>query len=104
MLTYSSPEHIGVSAVLHRLLVPRHPPCALSNLTFVFQSTTHCVLLEIRFIEHSHCSDAVSMLIKKVLHKGINVHSSRLILVYYLYNVILSSFQRTSLNFRYYAS
>src|SRR5690606_7784676 len=32
-LTYSSPEHIGVSAVLLRLLVPRHPPCALSNLT-----------------------------------------------------------------------
>ena len=32
-LTYSSPKHIGVSAVLHRLLVPRHPPCALNNLT-----------------------------------------------------------------------
>ena len=32
-LTYSSPKHIGVSPVLHRLLVPRHPPCALSNLT-----------------------------------------------------------------------
>src|SRR5690606_32344604 len=32
-LTYSSPKHIGVSPVLHRLLVPRHPSCALSNLT-----------------------------------------------------------------------
>ena len=32
MLTYSSPEHIGVSPVLHRLLVPRHPPCALHYL------------------------------------------------------------------------
>ena len=32
-LTYSSPKHIGVSPVLLRLLVPRHPPCALSNLT-----------------------------------------------------------------------
>ena len=32
-LTYSSPKHIGVSAVLLRLLVPRHPPCALPNLT-----------------------------------------------------------------------
>lgn len=31
-LAYSSPKHIGVSPVLHRLLVPRHPPCALSNL------------------------------------------------------------------------
>ena len=27
------PKHIGVSPVLHRLLVSRHPPCALSNLT-----------------------------------------------------------------------
>src|SRR5699024_2216208 len=32
-LTYSSPKHIGVRPVLHRLLVPRHPPCALYNLT-----------------------------------------------------------------------
>src|SRR5690606_29102507 len=31
-LAYSSPKHIGVSPVLHRLLVPRHPPCALTNL------------------------------------------------------------------------
>ena len=27
------PKHIGVSPVLHRLLVPRHPPCALIHLT-----------------------------------------------------------------------
>jgi hypothetical protein len=52
-LTYSSPRHIGVSAVLHRLLVPRHPPCALSNLTklksvdgFCFQAPSRtCVAL-----------------------------------------------------------
>ena len=31
-LTDSSPRHIVVSHVLHQLLVPRHPPCALSNL------------------------------------------------------------------------
>ena len=37
-LTYSSPKHIGVSPVLHRLLVPRHPPCALSNLTMLFKN------------------------------------------------------------------
>ena len=30
-LAYSSPKHIGVRPVLHRLLVPRHPPCALSK-------------------------------------------------------------------------
>ena len=33
MLTYGSPRHIGVSPVLLRLLVPRHPPCALIYLT-----------------------------------------------------------------------
>ena len=30
--TYCSPKHIVVRHVLHQLLVPRHPPCALSNL------------------------------------------------------------------------
>ena len=30
--TYSSPKRIVVRHVLHQLLVPRHPPCALSNL------------------------------------------------------------------------
>ena len=34
LLTYSSPGHIVVSHVLRRLLVPRHPPCALNYLTF----------------------------------------------------------------------
>ena len=34
MLTYSSPRHFVVCHVLLRLLVPRHPPCALINLTF----------------------------------------------------------------------
>src|SRR5690625_1802 len=36
MLTYSFPRHIGVSPVLHRLLVPRHPPCALIHLTNLY--------------------------------------------------------------------
>ena len=30
---YSSPKHIVVHHVLLQLLVPRHPPCALTNLT-----------------------------------------------------------------------
>ena len=30
--TYCSPKHIVVRHVLHQLLVPRHPPGALSNL------------------------------------------------------------------------
>src|SRR5437660_8703011 len=29
----SSPRHIAASHVLHRPLMPRHPPCALNNLT-----------------------------------------------------------------------
>ena len=32
-LTYSSPQLIAVSHVLHRLSVPRHSPCALCSLT-----------------------------------------------------------------------
>lgn len=32
-LTYSSPKRFAVRRVLHRLLVPRHPPCALLHLT-----------------------------------------------------------------------
>ena len=35
-LTYSSPKHIVVRHVLHLLLVPRHPPSALSNLITIF--------------------------------------------------------------------
>ena len=33
--TYSSPKHIVVRHVLLQLLVPRHSPCALSNLTTI---------------------------------------------------------------------
>src|SRR5699024_8124425 len=33
--TYNSPRLIGVSPVLHQLLVPRHPPCALLHLTSI---------------------------------------------------------------------
>ena len=31
-LAYSSPKHIGVRPVLHRLLVPRHPPAPFPDL------------------------------------------------------------------------
>jgi hypothetical protein len=36
-LVGSSPRHIAASHVLHRLLTPRHPPCALGNLTHTAQ-------------------------------------------------------------------
>ena len=32
-LAYSSPKRFAGYRVLHRLLVPRHPPCALCSLT-----------------------------------------------------------------------
>ena len=35
-LTYSSPKHFVVCHVLLQLLVPRHSPCALSNLITIF--------------------------------------------------------------------
>ena len=34
--TYCSPQHFAVSCVLHRLLVPRHPLCALCFFTLHF--------------------------------------------------------------------
>ena len=37
-LVYSSPRLIAVSHVLLRLPVPRHSPCALSSLTFMWSS------------------------------------------------------------------
>ena len=36
--TYNSPKHIVVCHVLHRLLMPRHPLCALINLTFWYST------------------------------------------------------------------
>ena len=36
----SSPRPIAASHVLHRLLVPRHPPCALGNLTTKMLAST----------------------------------------------------------------
>ena len=35
--TYCSPKHFAVCRVLLQLLVPRHSPCALSNLITIFQ-------------------------------------------------------------------
>src|SRR5436853_4778962 len=39
-LVDSSPRPIAASHVLHRLLVPRHPPSALSNLTTKMLAST----------------------------------------------------------------
>ena len=39
MPAYGSPRRIAVRRVLHRLLAPRHPPCALCSLTFLQPQT-----------------------------------------------------------------
>ena len=44
-LTYSSPKHIVVRHVLRHLLVPRHSPCALINLT-----TIHLIIIYLIYI------------------------------------------------------
>ena len=44
-LICSSPRLIAACRVLHRLLVPRHSPCALISLTFIFLSFTLLYLL-----------------------------------------------------------
>jgi hypothetical protein len=45
-LVDSSPRPIAASHVLHRLLVPRHPPFALDNLTYRKQDArVHCAIL-----------------------------------------------------------
>ena len=47
--TYYSPKHFAVCRVLHQLLVPRHPPCALSNLITICYFPN---LIEINFNKH----------------------------------------------------
>src|SRR6266566_4272472 len=41
---------IAGSYVLLRLLVPRHPPCALSNLALLIDARVHCAVLKIRTV------------------------------------------------------
>ena len=44
----SSPKLFAAYHVFHRLLVPRHPPCALSRLTFI--SAVASALMGLRFV------------------------------------------------------
>src|SRR3954469_1682808 len=47
-LVANFPGLIAGSYVLHRLLVPRHPPCALSSLSCYKDARVHCVVLKLR--------------------------------------------------------
>ena len=50
-LTYSSPKRFVVRHVLLRLLVPRHPLCALISLTFFSNSTIFIYFSKISLFE-----------------------------------------------------
>ena len=49
-LVADSPGLIAGSYVLLRLLVPRHPPCALINLATTDDARVHCAVLKIRSV------------------------------------------------------
>src|ERR1022692_286314 len=49
-LVADSPGLIAGSYVLHRLLVPRHSPCALINLATTDDARVHCAVLKIRAV------------------------------------------------------
>ena len=61
---YSSPRLIAASYVLHRLLVPRHPPCALINLTTKMLAST------VQFSRYKHTTHQQH-------HLPTTTHSSR---------------------------
>src|SRR6185312_9692766 len=46
----SSPRLIAASYVLLRLLVPRHPPCALISLATTKDARVHCAVLKVRAV------------------------------------------------------
>jgi hypothetical protein len=48
-LVCSSPRLIAAYHVLHRLLVPRHPPCALSSLTGISKVLSLCITQRLVF-------------------------------------------------------
>ena len=50
-LVIDSPRLIADSYVLLRFLVPRHPPCALKNLSHK-DARVHCVVLNVRAAPH----------------------------------------------------
>src|SRR5258705_11365518 len=48
-LVCSSPRLIAAYHVLHPLLVPRHPPCALSSLTGISKDHSLCITHRLEF-------------------------------------------------------
>ena len=58
MLICSSPKLIAACHVLHRLLMPRHSPCALFSLTFVEVRSACSAFIPQAFGSRAECSDA----------------------------------------------
>ena len=67
-LVADSPGLIAGSYVLLRLLVPRHPPCALTNLATTDDARVHCAVLKIRAVPVS--LSAASGEPGKSVHRG----------------------------------
>src|ERR1700753_1061238 len=63
----SSPGPIAASHVLHRFLVPRHPPCALKNLAT--DARVHYAVLKQRTIPHTRHPSAPSARLVFVLQR-----------------------------------
>src|ERR1700676_4206136 len=59
-----SPRLIAACHVLHRLLLPRHPPCALSSLTTKFTQHTTALL---RSHPHCHPERSIDFAIAKLM-------------------------------------
>src|SRR3954466_10684366 len=62
----SSPRLIAASYVLHRLLVPRHPPCALNNLATQKSHTPPPEGDAVRAYKNSHANKSQKMLASTV--------------------------------------
>ena len=97
MLICSSPKLIAACRVLHRLLMPRHSPCALISLTYLVLELTSSHL-ELCRLNRSCLTKLYLPLIKKVSTFAIfkcDVHSctSRPLLPCFSYMSSLFSFQ-----------
>ena len=60
----SSPQLIAACHVLHRRLVPRHSPCALSNLTYLMNISIHLLWFFSRLIIQNTFNEKILNILK----------------------------------------
>ncbi len=70
-----SPSLIAACHVLHRLEVPRHPPCALSSLTIKFTHEQPASCVTLRRLHSKTCLVCVSLSDIALTHKDMNTIS-----------------------------